>query len=100
MNLIPSAFTERGFSHREIERKGEWRLFERKGQGSSHFEVVRIRIRKERETFGKIIPAHEFYPPSESWGIDGFTLNSLDSARRKLETVSGQPNAIKTPRIP
>ena len=91
MNLIPSAFTERGFSHREIERNGEWRIFERKGQGSAHFEVVRITERPARVVFGNQVAATEVYPPSESWGIDGFTLNSLDSARRKLEIVAGQP---------
>lgn len=88
MNLIPSAFTDRGFDHQEIERKGEWRLFERQGQGKAHWEVVRIRVRPAGEVFGKPVDEREVYPPSESWGIDGFTLNSLDSARLKLETIA------------
>ena len=98
MNTIPSVFTERGFEHREIERAGEWRLFEREGQGKAHFEVVRITKRPARVVFGNQVEATEVYPPSESWGMDGFTLNSLDSARQKLATVAGQRNPQETPK--
>lgn len=90
MNLIPSAFTERGFSHREIERKGEWRLFERQVHGKAHWEVVRIRIAQPFTVRGVEYPLREVYPNSEAWGIDGFTYTVLDSARQKLETIAGQ----------
>jgi hypothetical protein len=88
MNTIQPSFTERGFNHREIERKGEWRLFERRGQGKAHWEVVRIRIAQPFTVRGVEYPLREVYPNSEAWGIDGFTYTVLDSARRKLETVA------------
>jgi hypothetical protein len=96
MNTIPSVFTERGFDHREIERNGDWRLFERTRHGRSHWEVVRIRERGETVMFGKVIEASEVYPCSEKWGIDGFTCTCLDSARFKLVEVAERQNAIKT----
>ncbi len=94
MNTIPSDFTERGFFHQELKRNGEWRLFERSRGTSVHFEVVRIREKPEREVFGKTVAATEVYPPSESWGSDGFTLNTLDSALRKLEMVAERTDAL------
>lgn len=100
MNTIQSVFTERGFDHLEIERKGEWRLFERSKNGRVHWEVVRIKVKPALELFGKLVEEREVYPPSESWGIDGFTLNSLDSARRKLSEVGNPPNREKLPAIP
>lgn len=88
MNLIQSVFTERGFLHTEIGRKGQWRLFERQGMGRSHWEVVRIITKPKRTVFGREVEATEVYPPSEAWGINGFTLNCLDSARLKLESMA------------
>jgi hypothetical protein len=90
MNTIPSVFTERGFSHREVARRGEWRLFERQGQGKAHWEVVRIRWRDEFAVAGRVVSAGEVYPRSAAWGTDGFTCTSLESGLAKLEAIAGQ----------
>ncbi len=94
MNTIPSVFTKRGFNHRELVRNGEWRLFERTGRGKSHYEVVRIRSHNGYIIHDVIIPSSEYYPKSESWGTDGFTLNSLESARHKLAAVAERTDPL------
>jgi hypothetical protein len=90
MNTIQPSFTERGFSHREVARRGEWRVFERQGQGKAHWEVVRIRWRDEFTVAGRVVPAGEVYPRSAAWGTDGFTCTSLERGLAKLEAIAGQ----------
>ncbi len=88
MNLIPSAFTKRGFSHREIERNGAWRIYERQGEGKPHWEVVKITSHNGYTLAGVHIPASEVYPSSSTWGIYGFTLPTLEKARQKLANMA------------
>ena len=88
MNLIPSAFTKRGFSHREIERRGDWRIYERKGHGKAHFEVVKITSHNGYTVAGVHIPSSEVYPSSSTWGIYGFTIPTLQSALQKLDDAA------------
>ena len=89
MNTIQSVFTERGFTHQEVARRGEWRVFERLGAGKAHWEVVRIRWRDEFTVAGRVVPAGEVYPRSSVWGTDGFTCTSLKRGLAKLEAKAG-----------
>ncbi len=74
---------------RLIERKGGWAIYGQwKGGRCGDYEVVRIRTRPEEDFLGKHYDAREVYPPSESWGTDGFTFMSLEEARKRLEELT------------
>lgn len=92
MNTIQSVFTERGFTHREVARRGEWRVFERQGAGKAHWEVVRIRWRDEFTVAGRVVPAGEVYPRSAVWGTDGFTFVSLELAKARFAEMAIAPS--------
>jgi hypothetical protein len=92
MNTIQSVFTERGFTHREVARRGEWRVFERRGAGKAHWEVVRIRWRDEFTVAGRVVPAGEVYPRSAVWGTDGFTFVSLELAKARFAEMAIAPS--------
>jgi hypothetical protein len=103
MQLIPTAFTERNFAYRQIERRGNLAIYTQTHQASGvqRYEVVRIRIARETTwPNGNITPEHEAYPGATSWGRDGFTCFSLEEARSLLTTwasriteeVDGEPS--------
>jgi hypothetical protein len=88
---IAVAFTLGGFDYRQIEREGDWAVYEQRWRDSKNvcYEVIRIRL-EEATTFpsGRSYPAREVYPPSEAWGTDGFTLTDKDAAFKKLKQLS------------
>jgi hypothetical protein len=85
------AFTLGGFNYRQIAREGDWAIYEQRWRDSKNvcYEVIRIR-REEATTFpsGRSYPAREVYPPSEAWGVDGFTFTDRDKARAKFFEIS------------
>jgi len=91
--MIPleTEFYSKGFVHKLIRRikfTAIYARFRRSDPENVHYEVVRIKTRPALTVFGKDIPAHEFYPPSESWGSDGFTYRDEDQARAKFEALA------------
>ena len=99
MKTIPAQFTAKGFTHTEIMRAGQWRLFERQGKGGPHFEVVRIREHAAFEAHGKSFEAGESYPSSKTWGTDGFTLTTLESASVKLQDMAREASVCASRRV-
>lgn len=91
MKTLPDKFTKKGFSHTLVERHGNIAIYERTKPhySRSHFEVIRIKVAKASERFGKKFPATEIYPSSESWGVLGFTCPDLASARERAATLIG-----------
>lgn len=64
-------------------------MFERrKPKRIVHYEVVRIRVAKEWNCQGTIIPEHEVYPSDEKWGTDGFTFTEMEKAKKVFEKLS------------
>ena len=92
---IAKEFRHDGFTFRQIVREGDVAVYEQTWNGCANpsvaYEVVRIRRREAREIKGKIIEAAEVYPRPEAWGVDGWTVTTLDAAYEKLRALrSGQ----------
>ena len=90
---IPSDFSANGFHFVQLAREGAWALYRKEKPDWVGFEVVRFRRRGSRRVFGKTVAPKEVYPPSEKWGVDGFSLMTEAAARRKmalLRTVSAK----------
>jgi hypothetical protein len=90
--MIPleTEFIRKGWMHRQIRRTGDVATFARHHVSrpeEGHYEVVVIRIRPTLTVFGKEVPAHEVYPPSEAWGTDGWTYGDEDAALEKFRAV-------------
>ena len=92
---IAKEFRYGEFHYRQIAREGDIAIYEQRwfrpdGGLSDNiaYEVVRIR-RYEAKTFpnGRSSPAREAYPPSEAWGIAGFTLTDKDRAFNKFRQI-------------
>jgi hypothetical protein len=91
--LVPSTFRKGPWYHEQVDRHGDlalyrrWKLYEGK-EGAVHYEVVRLQIRAEhRSPIGTLVPAHQEYPPSSSWGTRGWTFKTLPEAQAKYRSL-------------
>jgi len=92
---LATAFTLGDFNYRQVAREGNWAIYEQRWPGSENvcYEVIRIR-QEEATTFpsGRSYPAREAYPPSETWGVDGFTLTDKGAAFNKARNKCRRQN--------
>jgi hypothetical protein len=92
---VATFFKAGGFSYRQIAREGDLAIYEQKWRNSENvcYEVVRIRRHDGFEIGGRRIPPAEFYPGSQAWGVDGFTLTDKDAAFDKLRQLAAKAAA-------
>jgi hypothetical protein len=95
---LKTEFTLSGFTYRQIAREGDWAIFEQRWRDGENvcYEAVRIR-RVLATTFpsGRSYPEREVYPPSETWGVDGFTVTDRNKAWAKFFEISLEEPARK-----
>lgn len=89
MIQLKTTFTKNGFDFQQVKRDGEYAIYKKTGTGKPCrgicFEVIRIQSHTGRIfPNGQIAPPSEFYPSSESWGIDGFTCQTIERAEAIL----------------
>lgn len=85
--VLPTKFSEKGFTYTQIKRKGNKAIYEQNLRGSKSFEVIFINRHEKYEIAGNEIPASETYPSSSSWGTYGWTYMSLDEAIKKYNNL-------------
>ncbi len=103
MNTIPERFTKSGYHYRLLERTAVGAIYSQStvpdlppnGKACA-YEVVRVRIRKERTATAKMgafnFPAGEYLPGSNEWGRQGWTFETLAKARERLNAISATPH--------
>ena len=88
MNTLPTSFKKNGFDFEQLDRVGNIALFAKsKGKAPSTFEVVRIGSHNGFTVMGNVIPPAETYPPSEKWGVDGWSYNDREQAVNKFNAL-------------
>lgn len=88
MKSLAFPFERAGFRYDLIERQGLVCLVKQTRLGKSYwaYEVVKLRTYPDKALFGKLVPAHEAYPPDEDWGTYGFTYRpeEAEKARKRF----------------
>ena len=89
MKRLATDFNRNGFHHHQIARDGNIAIYrrERIGGKAEHYEVVRIVMRPATEIAGKAIGEREAYPPSEDWGVRGWTFLDSEGAWDKFRQL-------------
>jgi hypothetical protein len=92
---LAKEFRRDGFTYRQIAREGNAAIYEQRWTGCAEpsvcYEVIRVRYRDGFHIGGRFVEPAEVYPNSESWGVDGWTVTTLDAAYEKLRALrSGQ----------
>jgi hypothetical protein len=97
---LPLQFRRDGFTYRQIAREGNAAIYEQRWAGcpepSVCYEVIRIKRREGFEINGRFVEPAEVYPPSEAWGVDGWTLPDKEAAFHKLREIIASSNAPTT----
>lgn len=90
MKPLDSQFTHDGFVFRQLARGGDVALFEKSKPGHSRpgYEVVIVQRHPAQTIHGRAYPERESMPPSESWGVLGWSLMDLDSAKTKFRELA------------
>ncbi len=74
---IPASYTKHGYDYTLVEREDSVAIYEQARQGRVHaYEVVKIRLNKVRQAFGKTLPASERLPTDDDWGQFGKTYST------------------------
>lgn len=86
---VPTVFTKKGFSYRQLKRIGNKAIFEqtRKGTALCNYEVVKIGRHNGYTMGGVYIEPSETYPGSSLWGIMGWTCTSLEDAQKRFDSI-------------
>ena len=89
---LPIEFRSGGFNYRQIAREGDAAIYKQTWSTCSNpsvcYEVIHIRRREAFQIDGRLVEPAEIYPPSNAWGLDGFTLTDKDAAFAKLREVA------------
>lgn len=93
MNTLPTQLKIAGFTHTQIDRDGDLAIYRQSKEGQhDSYEVIRIQSHEAAEipngdgTF-RTVEAGETYPKANSWGRDGWTFATEDTARWKMGSL-------------
>ena len=87
MTALQTTIKQAGWTLNQIDRVGDLAIYAKTFPGGLIHSYEVIKVRKESEKAfpnGRVTPAHEAYPSSESWGEDGWTYMTLKEAQDKL----------------
>ena len=90
MKKLAESFTEKGFNHKQVHRDGSFAIYCRwrdESPDHKHYEVIRIQSHNGYSLAGKDYPPSEFYPSSNSWGLNGFTCGTKEKAYERLDRM-------------
>lgn len=95
MKPLPPVFDQNSFHFRQLQRTETHALYEKtlKSNGRvSDYEVIKIRkcpagsFVKDGKEFQ--VEAKESFPPSEQWGVNGWTFLDLESAKKRFYEIT------------
>ncbi len=79
---------QKGFLFKQIERRGEFALYQKTKGEILNFEVIIIRNQEEYEIGGVKIEACEHFPNAREFGVLGWSFQSLESAQNKFKELN------------
>lgn len=87
MKILPTTFTRSGWKFKQLAREGNIAVYEKVlgPEGLCYsLEVIKVRRRGRCVINGRVLEEAEVYPPSESWGREGWTVATKDRAFEKM----------------
>lgn len=107
MNTIPDTYAKNGYHYRLVKRTDRGAIYSQStvpnlplnGKACA-YEVVRVRVRTERQFGAVTINAGEYLPSTNDWGRYGWTFPDLEGAEAKLaeiSTISPTPQTKEQP---
>lgn len=77
-------YTKNGYDFTLYHREGDFAIFlgKKEDTKSENWEIIEIQSHDGREIMGNYIPAREFPPSNNQWGIKGWTAMDKEDAFR------------------
>jgi hypothetical protein len=90
MKKLDKKFNKKGFTYTEIVREKNKAIYKQSkaGQSNISYEVVKIGSHNGYELNGSKIAAAETYPSTSLWGVQGWTFQNIDEAKKKFKKIS------------
>ncbi len=83
--MLAPEFNKYGFHFKELVSDGIYKIYEKTKGNYKGYEVCRTRFYDGYEIAGVFIEPAQSMPGNEEWGINGFSLLTLEDAKQKLE---------------
>lgn len=90
MRSLSRISEKNGFRYTLVLRNGRSAIYRQEVTPTlTHYEVFQIRVKPEKELFGKTIPEREVFPSNEDFGTRAWTYPDLGQAIDKLLKMNG-----------
>lgn len=97
MKTLETNFKKNGFDYELVKRNNAAAIFAQKSEGKViAYETIRIKIWQDRTLRNRILEGGEYYPPTGTWGTDGFTYHFLHQAEKRFESITHDYNIQKS----
>lgn len=91
---LGDSYQKNGFDYELVMRDGKFAIFAQRARrhdgsvgGVLAYEVIVIRVKKESEAFGKIVPCREVAPADEDFGMYGWSYPTKEMALPKYRKL-------------
>ena len=89
MKKLEKTFTKKGFKYTQVLREGNKAIYrqDKHDYTAPSFEVIKVGSHNGYELNGTKIAASETYPSTSLWGIQGWTYQNIDDAKKKYKKL-------------
>jgi hypothetical protein len=89
MKILEKNFERKIFNYEQLYRKGNLAIYAQKNKetGSATYEVIIIKSHNGYEIGGVKIEPSEVYPGDSQWGILGWTCQTMEAAKNKINKL-------------
>lgn len=88
MKKLPIHLRKNGFDYEQIKRGTKACIYKQIIPGAPHqYEVFRIKVKKARIVKGNEIPAKEWFPHDEAFGVWAWSIQNLELAYAVFEWI-------------
>ena len=80
--------SQKEFNFKQLKREGMIAIYEKVSPDSTHYETIVIQKHDGRTMPGNVeVPPSEFYPGENTWGLSGWTHQTLERAEEKFNEL-------------
>lgn len=89
MKKLDNVIKKSVFEYVQIAREDHKAIYSQSYEGKIiAYEVFKVKLAKETELFGTIIPEHEKFPGDNDFGVTAWSCKSLDKAMERYHKIS------------
>lgn len=89
MKKLDTVIKKRLFEYNLIDREDHKAIYSQSYEGKViAYEVFKVKVAKETELFGAIIPEHEKFPGDNDFGVTAWSCKTYDKAIERYNNIA------------